>query len=279
MVLSSYSKINLSLTINSKRKNNMHDIQSFFCLIDLKDKIKLSKIKGKKDKIFFKGPFSKFVNKSNNSIVKLLKFLRKSKLIENHYSVTIIKNIPVFAGLGGGTGNAAFIMKHLLKKKLNNNLISKVQTKIGSDLRLFFYRLGYLKNLSTIIDLDRKYKLYFLLAQPKVRCSTKEIYSKVREFSKKKVLKKQLIQNKNNFINYLSDKCDNDLQSIVEKKYPIIKLLLKDIKNQKGCNLSRMTGSGSVCYGLFKDQITAKKALYNLKNKYPKIWLSLAKTV
>ena len=40
-----------------------------------------------------------------------------------------------------------------------------------------------------------------------------------------------------------------------------------------------MTGSGSVCYGLFKDQITAKKALYNLKNKYPKFWLSLAKTV
>ena len=279
MVLSSYSKINLSLTINSKRKNNMHDIQSFFCLIDLKDKIKLSKIKGKKDKIFFKGPFSKFVNKSNNSIVKLLKFLRRSNLIEDHYSVTITKNIPVFAGLGGGTGNAAFILKHLLKKKLNNNLIGKVQTKIGSDLRLFFYRLGYLKNLGTIIDLDRKYKLHFLLVQPKVRCSTKEIYSKVRKFSKKKALKKQLIQNKNNFINYLSDKCDNDLQSIVEKKYPIIKLLLKDIKNQKGCSLSRMTGSGSVCYGLFKDQITAKKALYNLKNKYPKFWLSLAKTV
>ena len=257
----------------------MHDIQSFFCLIDLKDTIKLRKIRGKKDKIFFKGSFSKFVNKSNNSIVKLFKFLRSSMLIKDHYSVTITKNIPVFAGLGGGTGNAAFILKHLLKKKLNNNLISKVQTKIGSDLRLFFYRLGYLKNLGTIIDLDRKYKLHFLLVQPKVRCSTKEIYSKVRKFSKKKALKKQMIQNKNNFINYLSDKCDNDLQSIVEKKYPIIKLLLKDIKNQRGCSLSRMTGSGSVCYGLFKDQITAKKALYNLKNKYPKFWLSLAKTV
>ena len=60
----------------------MHDIQSFFCLIDLKDKIKLSKIKGKKDKIFFKGPFSKFVNKSNNSIIKLFKFLRRCFIIK-----------------------------------------------------------------------------------------------------------------------------------------------------------------------------------------------------
>ena len=123
MVLSSYSKINLSLTINSKRKNNMHDIQSFFCLIDLKDKIKLSKIKGKKDKIFFKGPFSKVVNKSNNTIVKLFKFLRSSMLIKGHYSVTITKNIPVFAGLGGGTSNAAYLVKYFLRDNNSKTLL------------------------------------------------------------------------------------------------------------------------------------------------------------
>ena len=77
---------------------------------------------------------------------------------------------------------------------------------------------------------------------------------------------------------YLS-KSNNELQFIVEKKYPIIKKILKDIKNEKGCCIARMTGSGSVCYGLFKDQINAKKALNKLKNKYPKFWFSLAKTV
>ena len=57
MVLSSYAKINLSLRINSKRKDGLHEIQSYFCLINLADKIQLKKIKGKKDKIFFIGPF------------------------------------------------------------------------------------------------------------------------------------------------------------------------------------------------------------------------------
>ena len=71
----------------------------------------------------------------------------------------------------------------------------------------------------------------------------------------------------------------NDLQSIVETKHTIIKKLLLNISELKGCYFSRMTGSGSVCYGLFKDQIVAKKALNNLKNKYPKFWFSLAKTV
>mgnify|MGYP001496154724 CR=1 FL=1 len=54
MVLSSYAKINLSLRINSKRKDGLHEIQSYFCLINLADKIKLKKVKEKKDRIFFK---------------------------------------------------------------------------------------------------------------------------------------------------------------------------------------------------------------------------------
>ena len=86
------------------------------------------------------------------------------------------------------------------------------------------------------------------------------------------------INTKNKFINLLS-KSSNDLQSVVEKKYPTIKKLLKDIGNEEGCCFSRMTGSGSVCYGLFEDENVAKKALNKLKIKYPTFWFSFAKTV
>ena len=278
MVLSSYAKINLSLTVNSIQKNNLHEIQSYFCLINLTDKIKLKKIKEKKDKISFKGPFAKLVNKSNNSVINLLKMLRRSGLISDYYSVTVFKNIPVFAGLGGGTGNAAVILKHLCKQKMNRKLLNQVEKTIGSDLRLFFYNQGFLKNLQTIMDFKRKQKLFFVLIQPNIKCSTKEIYSNVKKFSKKQLFKKDAIKNKFRFISYLS-KSSNDLQSIVEKKYPRIKELLKNILKENGCCFSRITGSGSVCYGLFNDQMSAKKALNNLKNKYPKFWLSLAKTV
>ena len=119
MVLSSYSKINLSLLVNSKQKSGLHSIQSFFCLINLKDKIKIKKINGKSDKIKFKGPFSKFINKKNNSIKTVLVLLRKLKLISSCYSVVVKKNIPVFAGLGGGTSNAFTVMKYVLRKKLS----------------------------------------------------------------------------------------------------------------------------------------------------------------
>ena len=65
----------------------------------------------------------------------------------------------------------------------------------------------------------------------------------------------------------------------MEKKYPIVKKLLIDISAEKGCYFSRISGSGSVCYGLFDNENNAKKALYKIKTKYPKFWLSLAKTV
>ncbi len=186
MVINSYSKINLSLSVNSKSRNGLHEIQSFFCLINLSDKIKISKINKKKDKILFKGHFAKHIKKSDNSIVNLLKFLRKKKLILNFYSISVIKNIPIFGGLGGGTSNAAFILKYLLKEKINKNIFDKIVKLIGSDLRLFFYKQGFLESLKTIKAIKKKKKLIILLSRPNINCSTREIYSKVKKYSKKK---------------------------------------------------------------------------------------------
>ena len=277
MVLKSFSKINLSLNINSKLKNGLHDIQSYYCLINLFDKIKIRKIDKKKDKVVFFGPFVKHIKKSNNSIINLLKLLRKLELISGYYSVNVIKNIPVFSGLGGGTSNAASVLKFLLKGKVSKNILEKVEKLIGSDLRLFFHKQGFLQNLRTIKTI-KKQKLFFLLSQPNITCPTKKIYSKVKKYSKKKKFNFQKMNNKKGFINYILEQ-NNELQSIVEEEYPSIKILLKDINTEKGCYFSRMSGSGSVCYGLFNNESNAKKALNKIKTKHPKFWFSIAKTV
>ena len=74
MVLKSYAKINLTLSVNKRLKSGLHNIQSIYCLIDLHDKISLKKIKNKNfDQISFTGPFSKDINKSNNSVKQVLK--------------------------------------------------------------------------------------------------------------------------------------------------------------------------------------------------------------
>ena len=163
MVLNSYSKINLFLNVNEKLKNGLHEIQSYYCLIDLSDKIEIRKIKRKKDKIIFKGPFTKNIKKSDNTITNLLKFLRKLKLTSNYYSINVDKNIPVFSGLGGGTSNAAFILRFILKSKISKKILNQAEKLIGSDLRLFFYNQGFLENLKTIKFKKKKEKLFFFI--------------------------------------------------------------------------------------------------------------------
>ena len=278
MVLNSYSKINLSLSINNKLKSGLHEIQTYFCLISLRDNIKISTTRKKKDQIFFKGPFARNIKRSDNIITNLLKFLRKIKLISNYYSIKVIKNIPVFGGLGGGTSNAVTILRHLLKEKINKKIFYKIEKLIGSDFKLFFYKQGFLENFKTIKVLKKKQKLIFLLSRPNINCSTREIYSKVTKYSKKNKFSYSKINTKRKFINQILNN-KNDLQPIVEKKHPIIKRLLNDINKEKGCYLSRLSGSGSVCYGVFNNESTAKKALHKIKRKYPKFWFSIAKTV
>ena len=100
----------------------------------------------------------------------------------------------------------------------------------------------------------------------------------MKKYSKKTKYNINKLNTKNKFTNHILAQ-KNELQSIVEKKYPIIKTLLIDIRTKKGCYFSRMSGSGSVCYGLFNNESNAKKALDKIKTKYPKFWFSIAKTV
>ena len=244
----------------------------------MKDKIKINKIKTSKDKINFKGTFAKLVNKRENSIKSILILLRKLKLISSYYSIIVEKNIPVFGGLGGGTSNAYTVMKYVMRGKLSKKNLNLIEKKIGTDLKLFFYKQGFLKSLGSIINHKIKQKFFFVLINAPVKCSTKEVYSKIKKYSNKDMFNKKSVNKKKFFLNLLS-RSKNDLQSIVETKYPRLKTILNNISHQKGCCFSRMTGSGSVCYGLFNNQNYAKKAIIKLKNKYPKLWISFAKTV
>ena len=280
MLIKSYAKINLSLNVSKKLNNGLHEIQSLFCLVNLFDEITIKKQNGsfKKDKVFFSGQFTKDIKSSNNSIQKVLNILRKKKLISNYYSIKVKKKIPVFAGLGGGSSNGHAILNHFLKKGINDKTINTISKHIGSDLRLFSYKKGFLSNINRAVKLKNQLKLYFLIVFPRVKCKTASIYSEVKKYSPKKKFFKNEINSRNTFTNYIFNS-KNDLQSIVEKRYQIIGELITDIRCQKGCYISRMTGSGSTCFGLFINEDCSKVALNSLKKKYPKFWFSIAKTI
>ena len=124
MKIKSYCKINLFLRVLRKLNNNLHDIESNNVMVNVFDEIKLVKTNKTKDLVSFKGKFREFINPKKNTVVETLYLLRKFKLIKHFYKIEIKKNIPVFSGLGGGTGNSVSIIKHLLKKGLKKKFIN-----------------------------------------------------------------------------------------------------------------------------------------------------------
>ena len=276
MRIKSYSKINLTLRVLKKSKKGLHDIETNSTLINLFDEIVIKK--SEKDVIKFKGKFKKKINIRKNSVTDTLKLLRKLKIINNFYKITVKKNIPVFAGLGGGTSNSASIVKYFFKDKLNEKLINYFVQKIGTDFRLFLNNYSFQKSLAKVIKVKNKINSHIIVIFPNIHCKTKYIYKMVKNFSPstrglylKKIRKKMFIDTiKRDY---------NDLQKVVEKKYINISNLIDSIKKQEGCIFSRMTGSGSACYGVFKSKKTAQFAKNYLKRKYPKYWCVITKTI
>ena len=279
-MIKSYSKINLFLRVLKKNKSDLHDIQSAVMLVDLYDRISIKKINKKKDEVIFTGLFKKNIKRKTNTVVSTLSLLRDQSLINQNtkYKIVINKRIPVYAGLGGGTGNAATIIKYFLKKKINSKLLEKFEKKIGSDLRLFFFNHSFQENLKKIKLFKKKYKFYFLLVYPNIKSSTKQVYSKVKRFNSPLRIDPSKILTKDKYDKFLINEA-NDLQKIVERKHKSIQNVLNLIRLQKNCLFSRITGSGSVCFGIFHSRESANMGVKVLKKKFSNYWCVLTKSI
>ncbi len=280
--LKSPAKINLSLKIGKKINHEYHDIQSIIFLTNLHDQIVIKKINGQKDKFKFTGKFKKNIKLENNSALKSLYFLRKKNIINNrsNYEIKIKKNIPVFSGLGGGSSNAATIIKYFYKKrKIINNDINYFARYLGSDFKIFFKSNKIIQeNFLKIENLKFKHNFYLLIVYPFKKSSTKDIYRKFRKYEK---IKKFNIFNrisKLKMVDKLKSET-NSLESVIISRFPIIKKVLKELSLLKKCEFSRITGSGSACFGLFLNKKDALLGLKLIKKRFPKFWCVLSRTI
>ena len=276
--IKSYAKINLALNITGKLKK-LHKIESIVSFIDFYDLIFIKKINSLKHKISFYGKFSKNINRKN-TISKLLNILDKYKLLNNQkFQIKVKKNIPQQAGLGGGSMNSANILNYLEKKnfiKINQRQKIKISNLVGSDVILGFQsKNSIITSRGSIKRYSNCPKFYTLLVKPKFGCSTKEIYSKVKKFSKSKYNnpKKFMFSQK-----YLSIQ-ENDLENVVFSIYPKLRELKNFLLENDNLSFVRMTGSGSVLVAYFQLKQDCEIAKVRLKRKFKKYWCNTAKTI
>ena len=122
-----------------------------------------------------------------------MNILENKKLLNKKFKIKIKKKIPNKAGLGGGSMNAANILKYLIKKKIikiNKKEILEICKLIGSDVILGLYSINSILTSKNKIKYFKNYKKFnILIIKPNFGCSTKKIYSKVKKFKKPKLNK------------------------------------------------------------------------------------------
>ncbi|MBO6483758.1 MAG: hypothetical protein HVK33_03640, partial [Pelagibacteraceae bacterium] len=188
--------------------------------------------------------------------------------------------VPVFSGFGGGSSNAAALVKFFTKKrKISRKTMDYFSKILGSDFRLFFYPPQlFQRNLFKITKFKKKYNFYFILVYPFLRSSTKNIYGQFRNYKTIKNRNNYQVNSKLKMIQNMKFE-ENSLEKIVVLKYPVIKKILNELKLIKNCQFSRITGSGSACFGLFLTQRSADLGLSKIKKKFPKFWCVIGKTI
>ena len=274
----SYAKINLALNV-IKKISNFHKIESIVSFISLHDEILIKRIISKNHIIFFTGKFSKNIGKIN-TVSNLLSILDNKKLLKNKkFKIKIKKNIPVQAGLGGGSMNAASILNYLIKKKIvriNQKQIVDICKLVGSDVVLG------LNSTNTIINYKDEVKrfandkkIYTLIVKPTIGCSTRRVYSKLRKFNKPKFNK----PNKQMFnLNFLK-KMTNSLEPIVFSMHRKLKNIKFFLERSTCAEFVRMTGSGSALVAYFYSKEKCDNAKRHFNKKYKNYWCISSKTI
>ncbi|MFT6106513.1 MAG: 4-diphosphocytidyl-2-C-methyl-D-erythritol kinase [Rickettsiales bacterium] len=285
----SFAKINLYLEmvgIATNRHNNKdyHLIDSLKVMIDIFDQISIEKNDHFELKIIGNSAQIIQENQENNIIAKAVNLMAKTYDFEPNVKITLEKNIPIGAGLGGGSSNAAIVMlemNQLFNLDLPNQELLDLGLKIGADVPFFLngktsFASGFGENL-TPANFDCE-DLHLLIVNPKIHLSTPEVFRKFSNNPSKKFGKSH--NRKNNFIDLLEIKNrHNDLTESATKIVAQISDILNEIEEQKNCLTSRMSGSGASCFGIFDNEKDLELAYEKLRKSFPNFYLQKTKFI
>tara|TARA_Y100001968_G_scaffold256707_1_gene243159 strand:- start:168 stop:1130 length:963 start_codon:yes stop_codon:yes gene_type:complete len=278
LIAKANAKINLHLEVLGIRTDGFHELAMVMQSINLSDQLKMTKSTG--NNITLKSNNNEIGNDEDNLIIKAAKLL-KNKVGNNKLGVHIEleKNIPIGAGLAGGSADAAATLVGLNKLwnlNLENAELEKLSEEIGSDIpfcvsggrQICFGRGEILEK----IIFDRFDLGLILVKDPSIQVSTPVAYKKYKaEYGHRYLKKDRDFQIKRNLIrsNDWSDlsilnnrkEIHNDLQKIVCPMSPEVKKSLKLLSDLPGSRLVSMSGSGPSCFALFQNYDEANKVL------------------
>ncbi len=275
-VLKSYAKINLTLDITGKRENGYHDVSMIMQTVNLFDLIILDK---RRSGIFLKSNLPYLPTDEKNIAYKAARLFFEKSGISGGVSILIHKNIPVSAGLAGGSGNGGGVLcglNALYDFPFSESEILDMAVTLGADVPYTIKGGTYLaEGIGEVLTkLPEVPKMTVLLVKPPINISTADVY---REFDLLNDVShpdtdKMIEAIKNGDIRGISENLSNVLESVTIKNNPVISgIKEKMLKN--GASGALMSGSGPTVFGIFEDEKQAKKSADSFFKQYKDVFL------
>ena len=269
------AKINLALHVTGIQADGYHALDSIVVFTDVFDRLFFKH--SLKNVVTLTGEFSGSVNVQENSILQALKLFGNG--LTDRFSINLEKNLPIGAGLGGGSADAAAVIRFITNNSKHLMPSSEVLSKIGADIPACVLSVASrVRGIGEIVrPLDMsEINLWVVLVNPDIFVSTGSIFEEVTEKHNQPLESFIDLSSTDKFVDYLNRQ-RNDLQTIAIKKHPEINKVLATIEETEDVLLSRMSGSGSTCFGLYRNQDIAKKAVTYISKKSDKWWIKFSK--
>ena len=273
-----YAKINLYLNVLSKRSDNFHNLEMVMASLELHDVLTFELTKNQD--IIIQSDTIITEKKEDNLIYKVAKYLQTKFNVKKGVTITLNKNIPIAAGLAGGSADAAATLRglnKLWKLKQKPDSLAKIGLEFGSDIPFCIYnKLCIARGRGEeLMFLDKKLNIPILLVNPNIPVSTKDVFEAL-DLSNLKDKKVSFMTNAIYNQNYdlIAKELFNSLETPafrLHKEIEVVKNHLVDT----GADGVLMSGSGSSVFALIKSKEKMKYIYDTIRDDYFKIFTKL----
>ena len=267
--LNAMAKINLGLDVTGKRPDGYHELRMVMQMINLYDKIEITKIN--QPEIIVETNLSFLPVNENNIVYKAAQLLMDKFHLTQGVRIVLEKHIPVAAGMAGGSSDAATVlygMNKLFALGMTKKQMMEEGVKLGADVPYCVLRTTALSEgigeiLTTLPPMP---KCHIVIAKPGISVSTKAVFGKLRvdEIEKHPDIDGIVEAIKEGSLTHIAERLGNTLEEVTVKDYPVIDEIKQEMLAQ-GALGSLMSGSGPTVFGIFDDEKKARNAYAVLK--------------
>lgn len=269
------AKINLFLHITGRRDDGYHTLQSLLTFADVGDELEF--IAADDFSLTVQGPFAEGLSAGpDNLVCKAAQQLAAAYHVPLRGRIVLTKNLPVAAGIGGGSSDAAAALKGLMKlwdvqPPLQELLL--IAQKLGADVpACLVARSVFAERTGEHLTPAAAPHLHLVLANPGIATPTAAVFRNLSGFSRPED-RQPLYTLEDIRLRH------NDLTAPAEQVTPAIIDVLVALGKTEGCLLHRLSGSGATCFGVYGSAVQAQAAAQALRARQPAWWVVAAQTV